>query len=185
MAGLMVIAPLLLTIYLWVQGGLSFENLIYVLGGLIVMNLLWRCWVCIAERGMPIRARRSALVWERCSFCFWAWWPVLMMMVSFSGSFQVQLAPFLAFILGGGVGLYAALGAGNPSKAIAAASMLVPFATFYSITSFLLRHNLACLLGDRDGLWIRYGGDVDPSAVRIRFCHGSDVDGGGVGARRC
>ena len=32
-------------------------------------------------------------------------------MTAFSGSFQAQLQPFLAFMIGGGVGLYVALGA--------------------------------------------------------------------------
>ena len=32
------------------------------------------------------------------------------MMIAFSGSFHWQIQPFLAFMLGGGVGLYAALG---------------------------------------------------------------------------
>ena len=58
-------------------------------------------------------------------------------MVAFSGSFHAQLQPFLAFMVGGGVGLYVVLGAQNPSPAIGVASFLCPFATFYAITSFL------------------------------------------------
>ena len=126
--------------------GLSFENLCYVLGGLIVMNFFvavlgLHCGTRYANSRTAIGVSLGTVF-----FLFLGVVACLMMMVSFSGSFQVQLAPFLAFILGGGVGLYAALGAGNPSKAIAAASMLVPFATFYSITSFLLQHNLAVFL---------------------------------------
>jgi hypothetical protein len=64
----------------------------------------------------------------------------MILMISFSGSFQNQLAPFLAFILGGGVGLYVSLGIRNPSPAIGLASLLLPFATFFAITSFLLRN---------------------------------------------
>ena len=65
------------------------------------------------------------------------------MMISFSSSFEVQMAPFLAFIVGGGVGLYVALGARNPSKAIALSSVVVPFFTFFAITSFLMGRNLS------------------------------------------
>ena len=62
----------------------------------------------------------------------------VLMMISFSGSFQGQFAPFLAFILGGGIGLNFALGGTrNPSRAIAVSSALVPFATFYAIVSFI------------------------------------------------
>ena len=50
------------------------------------------------------------------------------------------------FILGGGVGLYVSLGSRNPSPAIALASLLVPFATFYAITSFLLQYTLSVFL---------------------------------------
>jgi hypothetical protein len=58
-------------------------------------------------------------------------------MVAFSGSFNAQLQPFLAFMVGGGLGLYMTLGAKIPSRAICAASFACPFATFYSITNFL------------------------------------------------
>jgi hypothetical protein len=67
-------------------------------------------------------------------------------MVAFSGSFQAQLQPFLATIVGGGVGLYAALGRRNPSSAITLASFALPLATFYAITSYLVHAPLAALL---------------------------------------
>jgi hypothetical protein len=56
------------------------------------------------------------------------------------------MAPFLAFIFGGGVAMFVALGAGSPSSAIAAASIGVPFLTFHAITSFLLGHHLTVFL---------------------------------------
>jgi hypothetical protein len=68
------------------------------------------------------------------------------MMVAFSGSFQSQLAPFLAFMLGGGLGMYVALGVRNPSTAIGVAAFLCPIATFYAITSFFLNYTLAVFL---------------------------------------
>ena len=70
----------------------------------------------------------------------------MLIMISFRGSFQTQLTPFLAFILGGSVGLYVSLGYRNPSPAIQLASLLLPLATFYSITSFFLEHSLAVFL---------------------------------------
>jgi hypothetical protein len=62
----------------------------------------------------------------------------LIIMVSFSGSFQVQYAPFLAFILGGSIGLYVALGYRNPSNAMFWAAALLPAATFFALVSFVL-----------------------------------------------
>ena len=60
-------------------------------------------------------------------------------MVSFRGAFQLQLAPFLVMILGGGAALFASLGWRNPSSAIFAASFFLPMITFYAITQFLLQ----------------------------------------------
>ncbi len=70
----------------------------------------------------------------------------MQIIVAFSGSFQVQLQPFLAFMVGGGVGLYSVLGARNPSPAIAIASFTTPLATFYIIASFVLQRPLAVFL---------------------------------------
>jgi len=67
------------------------------------------------------------------------------MMVSFSG-FQTQLFPFAVFIGGGAVGLYVSLGVRNPSPAILAASVLLPFVTFHAITSFVLGETLSVFL---------------------------------------
>lgn len=68
------------------------------------------------------------------------------LMVAFRGSFQAQLQPFLATIVGGGVGLYAALGRRNPSPAITLAAFTLPLATFYAITSYLSSLPLAAFL---------------------------------------
>jgi ABC-type transport system involved in multi-copper enzyme maturation permease subunit len=63
-----------------------------------------------------------------------------------SFAFEAQLPSFLVFILGGGVGLFASMGARNPSAAILLASLSLPFLTFYSIGSFLLGATLAVFL---------------------------------------
>jgi hypothetical protein len=59
------------------------------------------------------------------------------MMAAFQSSFSYQLQAFSAFMLGGGIGLYCALGIRNPSRAIGWATFLAPFATFFVITSYL------------------------------------------------
>ena len=63
---------------------------------------------------------------------------VIMMMISFSGNFSAQLAPFLACIIGGSIGLYIALGYNVPSPALVVACGLLPITMFYSITSLLI-----------------------------------------------
>jgi ABC-type transport system involved in multi-copper enzyme maturation permease subunit len=62
----------------------------------------------------------------------------LRLIVAFGGSFNLQLLPFAFFIGGGGLALFLSLGIRNPSPAIGVASFLLPLATFYAITSFLL-----------------------------------------------
>jgi hypothetical protein len=59
-------------------------------------------------------------------------------MVAFQASFNYQFGAFMTFMFGGGVGLYCALGIRNPSTAITTASALLPWATFYATTTFLL-----------------------------------------------
>ena len=71
---------------------------------------------------------------------------VMRIMVSFSGSFQLQLAPFLALMIGGGAGLFVALGARNPSQAIGWASFLLPVITFIAITGYLQGESLGVFL---------------------------------------
>ncbi len=145
----MVFLPMLLCMYLWWQGGLNFENLIYVLGGLVVMNFFVamlgiHCGVTYANSKSAIGVSLGTVF-----FLFLGAATCILIMISFSSgslSFQTQLAPFLAFILGGGVGLYVSLGARNPSQAIFWAAVLLPLATFYAITSFLLGKSLYVFL---------------------------------------
>ncbi|QDU97346.1 ABC transporter permease subunit [Lignipirellula cremea] len=134
----MVLAPLALSIYLYISGGLTGQNLAYLIIGMLVMDLFVtmlgiHCGGIYANSRSAIGVSLGTLF-----FLFLGVMTCLLIMISFRGSFQTQLAPFLAIILGGGVGLFVSLGARNPSSAIATASLLLPFATFYAITSFLL-----------------------------------------------
>jgi hypothetical protein len=134
----MVLLPLALCLYLWWSGGVALENLIYLIGGLGVMYFF--AAMLGIHCGMIYASSRTAITVSlgMVFFLFLGVATCILMMISFSGSFQVQLAPFLAFIMGGAVGMYLSLGARNPSTAIAAASLIAPFATFFAITSFLL-----------------------------------------------
>jgi hypothetical protein len=142
----MVVLPILLCVYLWWQGGVTTEHLVYILIGLAVMyafvNMLGiHCGMIYASSRTAIGVSLSVVF-----LLFLGVVTCMLIMVSFSGSFQTQLTPFLAFILGGSVGLYVSLGYRNPSSAILLASLTLPLATFYSITSFLLQHSLAVFL---------------------------------------
>jgi ABC-type transport system involved in multi-copper enzyme maturation permease subunit len=142
----MVLLPLLLAGYLWWQGDLTGENLIFVVGGLAVLyvfvNMLGiHCGMNYANSRTAIGVSLGVVF-----LLFLGVVTCLLIMILFGGSFQTQLYPFLAFILGGSLGLYVTLGYRNPSPAIQVASLLLPLATFYCITSYLLQHFLAVFL---------------------------------------
>lgn len=143
----MLLLPLLLGLGLWlVPRGLSLENVVYLVGGLLVVEVFaitlgFHCGMTYANSRIAIGTSVGTVFFLVVGIA-----TCLRLMVAFSGSFSVQLQPFLAFMLGGGVGLYMALGARNPSPAIGLASLLCPFATFYAITSFLLDHTLTVFL---------------------------------------
>lgn len=142
----MIVLPMLLCGYMALRGGITLENLIYLVGGLAVMFLFvamlgLHCGMIYANSRHSISVSLGTVF-----FLFLGVITCVLLMVSFRSSFQVQLAPFLAFILGGGVGLYVSLGIRNPSPAIGAASLCVPFATFYAIVSFLRDMPLAVFL---------------------------------------
>ena len=136
----MVVLPLVLCVYLWWFEVLDFENLVFLVAGLVVMNVFVA--TLGVHCGMTYANSRSAIGVSLGTvfFLFLGVSACMIMMVKFSSSFHNQLPPFLASILGGGVGLYVALGFRNPSPAMTLASLSLPFATFFAITSFLLRN---------------------------------------------
>ncbi|MFO1062636.1 MAG: hypothetical protein U0892_02015 [Pirellulales bacterium] len=136
----MVVLPLALCIYLWWSGGLTGENLVYTSLGLIVMDLFTA--MLGIHCGMIYSQSRSAIGTSLGTvfFLFLGVVMCMLIMISFRGSFAGQLPPFLVIILGGGIGLFVALGIRNPSPAIALASFGLPFLTFFAITSFVLRN---------------------------------------------
>ncbi|OHB75307.1 MAG: hypothetical protein A2W31_02540 [Planctomycetes bacterium RBG_16_64_10] len=142
----MVLLPVLVCCYLWFGGQISGESLTYLTGGHLVMT----CFVAMLglHAGMIYENSRSAISVSLATvvFLFLGVATCMRMMIAFSGSFQIQLQPFLAFMLGGGVGLYVALGSRNPSPAIGLASFVAPFATFYVITSLVIGYPLASFL---------------------------------------
>lgn len=142
----MVVLPMLLCGYLWYAKALSLENLVYLLIGMGVLYLFVA--VLGIHIGMNYANSRTAIATSLGTvfFLFLGVATCMWMMIALGGSFEAQLWPFLGFILGGGVGLYVALGARNPSAAIGVAAFACPLATFYAITSFFLDQTLGVLL---------------------------------------
>ncbi|MDO4574859.1 MAG: ABC transporter permease [Planctomycetia bacterium] len=142
----MVVLPMLFIGYLYGRGLVSLEIAAYLFGGLGVL-LVFAAMLGI-HSGMAYAASRSAIGVSLGTlfFLFVGVAVCLRMMLSLGGSFQAQIQPFLAFMVGGGVAMYLALGARNPSSAMALASFGCPFATFYAMTALLMNYTLGVFL---------------------------------------
>jgi ABC-type transport system involved in multi-copper enzyme maturation permease subunit len=142
----MIALPMVLGLILCIYGGLSIENLLFLIGSLAIMDVFAvtlgiHCGMHYANSRTAIGVSLGTIF-----FLFLGVATCIMMMISFAGNFEGQFAPFLAFIVGGSVGLYVALGIRNQSGAIAAASIFLPFATFYGITSYFLGNPLSVFI---------------------------------------
>ncbi len=135
----MVLLPMGVCIWLSTQGAVSGENLVFSLIGLLVMDIFVA--MLGIHCGMIYSKSRSAIGTSLGTvfFLFLGVVTCMLIMIGFRGSFGRQLAPFLAIIIGGGAGLYVALGHRNPSPAITLAAFGLPFLTFFAITSFIIR----------------------------------------------
>lgn len=135
----MVIAPLVLCLFLWWTKAINGENFFFTVICLLVMDVFVtmlgiHCGMIYSQSRVAIGTSLGTVF-----FLFLGIAVCMLIMLMFRGSFGRQLAPFLFIILGGGTGLYLALGSRNPSPAITLSSFCLPFLTFFAITSFLLR----------------------------------------------
>ncbi len=135
----MIVLPMLLMVYLGYSGVTTIENMCYMI---IAAGMLFVFVATLGiHSGLNYFAGRTATLASLGTVFFLCVGIAICMtiMVSFRGAFQLQMAPFLVMILGGGAALFASLGWRNPSSAIFAASFMLPLITFYSITQFLLQ----------------------------------------------
>ena len=132
-----ILLPLLLCGVLWFTNHLSTENLVFLVAVMLVLNAFVA--VLGVHSGMTYFESRTAVGVSLSTVLFLLLGIAvcMRMMLAFQSSFTYQLQAFAAFMLGGGAGLFLALGYRNPSRAIWMASFATPFATFYVITSFL------------------------------------------------
>ena len=135
----MILLPMMLIIYLATQGVMSYENMCYAILG--TMTLFVFAIMLGIHCGLNYVSGRTAILNSIGTVFFLCVGIAICMtiMVSFRGAFQLQLAPFLVMILGGGAALFASLGWRNPSSAVFFASFGLPLVTFYAITQFVLQ----------------------------------------------
>jgi len=136
----MLAAPLVLCLALYFAGALKVDKLLYLLIGLGVMDVFVITLGMHSGMNYPNSKTAIGVSLGSVFFLFLGVVTLILFMISFSSSYQVQLGPFLAFIVGGSVGLFVMLGYRNPSSAIGWASLLLPLATFLAITNFLVDH---------------------------------------------
>ncbi len=135
-----IAVPIILVVYLWYSTAVSTENMFFLIIGLLILDIFVA--VLGIHCGMVYENSRNSIGVSLGTvfFLFLGIVTVMMMMVSFTGNVEAQLAPFLAAIVGGGLGLYAALGLNSRSSALAFASGILPLSMFYCITSLLLKN---------------------------------------------
>jgi len=142
----MIFLPMGLCVLLWYQDYMTTENLVF----LVLVSLVMNAFVAMlgVHIGMTYVESRTAVGVSLGTVLFLLLGIAvcMRMMIAFQGSFNNQLSAFSAFMVGGGAGLYWALGRRNPSTAIAFASGLTPFVTFAVITNYLQGHYGAAFL---------------------------------------
>ncbi|MGB8852803.1 MAG: hypothetical protein WCC69_04475 [Pirellulales bacterium] len=141
-----VLLPLLLCGALAATGVTTLENGLYLALGLAVLTFFTAVLGVYAGLSHPASRQAIGVALGTVAFLCVGVATAMRIMVAFGGSFELQLAPFLAVVVGGAVGLYAALAARNPSPAIGWASALLPALTFVGIASFLQGNALQVVL---------------------------------------
>lgn len=141
-----ILPPLLLILMFLVQGTLSVENFMYVCLGFLMLALF--AAMLGLHGGISFDSSRSAIANSLGTmfFLFLGIFICMMMILEARSSFWLQLPSFLIFILGGSIGLSASLTKKIQSSALTLSAFLLPFFTFYAITSFLLQGDL--------GVWL-------------------------------
>ncbi len=137
-----IILPLLGLLFFRYNGQLDTEQTIYL--GLGLLALVGFASMLGVHFGLAFDNSRHAIANSLGTifFLFLGIFVCMVLIVEARSSFLVQLPSFLVFILGGSVGLWAALTHKNPSGALTLAAGLLPFFTFWAITDFLMNGSL-------------------------------------------
>ncbi len=141
-----LLVPLAFLVGFTARGELGAENFLYLVLGFAV--LAWFCATLGLHSGLTHTASRTAILHSLGTvfFLFVGTFVCLVMIVEARASFALQFGPFLVFILGGSVGLWASLSSRQPSPALSLAALSLPFMTFYALTGYLLGNSL--------GVWL-------------------------------
>lgn len=142
----LIFTPLLFVAWYAVQGIISVENFVYVALGFLTLVLFGA--MLGLHSGLSYGISRTAIANSLGTvfFLFVGIFICMILILQARASFGLQLPSFLVFILGGSLGLWISLTHRNPSPALTLAAGILPFCTFYAITSFLLGGSLGVCL---------------------------------------
>jgi ABC-type transport system involved in multi-copper enzyme maturation permease subunit len=139
-------APLAFLLWQTTIGHWSVEHAAYVTAGFAVLVLF--AAMLGLHFGLTYGYSRQAIANSLGTmfFLFVGIFLCMLLIVQARSSFAVQLPSFLVFILGGSIGLWATLTHRYPAPALTLAAAILPFCTFYAITSYLLGQTLGVSL---------------------------------------
>ncbi len=142
----LILTPLLFVAWYASRGSISLENFAYI--GLGQLTLVLFAAMLGLHSGLSYGISRTAIANSLGTvfFLFIGIFICMILILQARASFGLQLPSFLVFILGGSLGLWASLTHRNPSPALTLAAGILPFCTFYAITSFLLGQTLGVCL---------------------------------------
>ena len=141
-----ILFPILFCGLMFATGLLSLENLFFILVGLVVLNVFSAMLGIHCGRSYPTSRPAILASLGTQFFLFLGTVTCMLLLVSFAGNVDSQLAAFLTFIVGGSIGLFWVLGSHNPSAAMFTASVLMPIGMFHAMTSLLLRQYMFVFL---------------------------------------
>lgn len=142
----LILTPWLFLVYLTGIGACTTENLIYISVGFFTL-VVFSAMLGL-HAGLNYGMSRTAIA-NSLGTMFFLFVGIILCMVLIlqaRSSYALQLPSFLVFIVGGSLALGASLNARTPAPALWLSAWVLPFCTFYAITSFLLGQTLGVCL---------------------------------------
>ena len=142
----LIATPWLFLVYLTAIGACTVENSIYITVGFVTLVVFSA--LLGLHSGLNYGSSRTAIA-NSLGTMFFLFVGIILCMVLIlqaRSSYALQLPSFGVFILGGSIALGASLNARTPSPALTISAAVLPFCTFYAITSFLLGQTLGVCL---------------------------------------
>lgn len=138
----LALIPLAIVLWFLLDGNTSFEDALYLGFGYLVLVIF--AGMLGVHSGLGYLSSRQAIASSMGTifFLFVGIFVLMILLVETRGSLANQISAFIVFILAGALGLIQSLTHRNPSPALRISGGLLPFLTFYAITSFLLQGTL-------------------------------------------